>query len=166
MQFTILQSVYKNDKPEFLDQCLESIKSNSLQPIKIVLVKDGQISTELDSIITKWCELLPIQVVGYEQNQGLAYALNYGLQFVETELVARMDSDDLVYNDRFEKQVQFFQANPEICLISGYIDEFNKNPNEIVSTRKVPLNYEEIIEYLKKRNAFNHMAVMFKKSAE
>ena len=67
MQFTILQSVYKNDKPEFLDQCLESIKCNSLQPEKIVLVKDGQVSTELDSIITKWCELLPIQVVGYEK---------------------------------------------------------------------------------------------------
>ena len=108
MQFTILQSVYKNDKSEFLDQCFESIKNNSLQPIKIVLVKDGQISTELDSIITKWCELLPIQVVGYEQNQGLAYALNYGLQFVETELVARMDSDDICYSDRFEKQINYF----------------------------------------------------------
>ena len=118
MQFTILQSVYKNDKPEFLDQCFESIKNNSLQPVKIVLVKDGQISTELDSIITKWCELLPIQVVGYEQNHGLAYALNYGLQFVETELVARMDSDDICYLDRFEKQINYFKLNPD-CEICG-----------------------------------------------
>ena len=84
MKFTILQSVYKNDKPEFLDQCLESIKSNSLQPEKIVLVKDGPISIELDSIINKWAEILPIEAVGYEENHGLAYALNYGLQFVET----------------------------------------------------------------------------------
>ena len=165
MQFTILQSVYKNDKPEFLDQCFESIKNNSLQPIKIVLVKDGQISTELDSIITKWCELLPIQVVGYEQNQGLAYALNYGLQFVETELVARMDSDDICYLDRFEKQINYLMSNPNITLLSGYIDEFNFDSNVIASTRTVPLENDEINTSLKKRNAFNHMAVMFKKSA-
>lgn len=165
MQFTILQSVYKNDKPEFLDQCFESIKSNSLQPVKIVLVKDGSISTELDSIINKWSELLPIQVVGYEENHGLAYALNYGLQFVETELVARMDSDDICYSDRFEKQISYLMSNPNISLLSGYIDEFNFDSNVIASTRTVPLENAEIANSLKKRNAFNHMAVIFKKSA-
>lgn len=165
MQFTILQSVYKNDKSEFLDKCLESIKNNSLQPEKIVLVKDGPISIELDSIINKWIEILPIQVVGYEKNHGLAYALNYGLQFVETELVARMDSDDICYPDRFEKQINFFMANPNIFLLSGYIDEFNFDSDVIVSTRTVPLENTEIANSLKRRNAFNHMAVMFKKSA-
>ncbi len=165
MKFTILQSVYKNDKSEFLDKCLESIKNNSLQPEKIVLVKDGSISIELDSIINKWLEILPIQVVGYEKNHGLAYALNYGLQFVETELVARMDSDDICYPDRFEKQINFFMANPNIFLLSGYIDEFNFDSDVIVSTRTVPLENTEIANSLKRRNAFNHMAVMFKKSA-
>lgn len=165
MQFTILQSVYKNDKPEFLDQCLESIKNNSLQPERIVLVKDGPISKELDSCINKWTEILPIRFVGYEENRGLAYALNYGLQFVETELVARMDSDDICYPDRFKKQVNNLIANPNISLLSGYIDEFNYDSNLISSTRTVPLQNDEIKCTLKKRNAFNHMAVMFKKSA-
>lgn len=164
MQFTILQSVYKNDKPEYLNQCFESIKNNTLQPTKIVLVKDGEISSELESCINLWSEKLPIQVVGYEKNHGLAYALNYGLQFVETELVARMDSDDICYSDRFEKQIKFLENNPNISLLSGYIDEFNLNPSEIVSTRMIPLMNDEIKISLKKRNAFNHMAVMFKKS--
>lgn len=124
MQFTILQSVYKNDKPEFLDQCFESIKNNSLQPVKIVLVKDGPISTELDSVINKWCECLPIQVVGYEENHGLAYALNYGLQFVETELVARMDSDDICYSDRFEKQINYFNLNTDCEICGAGLKEF------------------------------------------
>ena len=165
MQFSILQSVYKNDKPEYLNQCLESIKNNTLQPTKIVLVKDGEISDEITSCINAWSEKLPIQIVGYEKNQGLAYALNYGLQFVETELVARMDSDDICYLDRFEKQIKFLEDNPNISLLSGYIDEFNLDQNEISSTRTVPLENNEIKVSLKKRNAFNHMAVMFKKSA-
>ena len=165
MDFSVLQSVYIKDNPVFLSQSLQSILDNSLQPSKIILVKDGLLTKELDSVIENWKIKLPIKVVGYENNQGLAYALNYGLQFVETELVARMDSDDICYPDRFEKQIEFFEKNPELSLLSGYIDEFNNNPDEIVSTRTVPLDYSTIKEYLKKRNAFNHMAVMFKKSS-
>lgn len=165
MDFSVLQSVYIKDNPIFLSQSLQSILDNSLQPSKIILVKDGLLTPELDSVIEDWKLKLPIKVVGYENNQGLAYALNYGLQYVETELVARMDSDDICYPNRFEKQIECFEKNPELALLSGYIDEFNDNPDEIVSTRIVPLDYSAIKEYLKKRNAFNHMAVMFKKAA-
>ena len=124
MQFSILQSVYKNDKPECLNQCFESIKNNTLQPTKIVLVKDGEISDELTSCINSWSKKLPIHVVGYEKNQGLAHALNYGVQFVDTELVARMDSDDICYSDRFEKQVKFFAENSHVEICGTGLKEF------------------------------------------
>ena len=89
MTFTILQSVYKKDNPEYLSESLQSIAENTLLPSSIVLVKDGILTPELESVISEWQKKLPLKVVGYEKNQGLAHALNYGLQFVETELVAR-----------------------------------------------------------------------------
>lgn len=95
--FTVLQSVYKKDNPIFLYQSLQSIAENTVQPYSVVLVKDGILNHELESVISEWQSKLPLKVVGYEKNQGLAYALNYGLQFVETELVARMDSDDICF---------------------------------------------------------------------
>ncbi len=165
MLFSILQSVYQFDNPDFLNLSLQSIANNTVLPDEIILVKDGKITKELEIIITEWQRKLPIKVVGYEKNYGLAYALNYGLKFVKNDLVARMDSDDICCPDRFEKQISYFEANPDVVLISGYIDEFDDNPEKIVSTRKVPLEYSEICKYLKKRSAFNHMAVMFKKSA-
>ncbi|UKI54572.1 MAG: glycosyltransferase [Treponema succinifaciens] len=76
---------------------MQSIAENTVQPTCIALVKDGIINHELESVISEWQSKLPLKVVGYEKNQGLAYALNYGLQFVETELVARMDSDDICF---------------------------------------------------------------------
>ena len=100
MTFSVLQSVYKKDNPDFLSQSLQSIALNTLQPSQIILVKDGLLTPELDSVIAEWQSKLPLKVVGYEQNQGLAHALNYGLQFVETDLVARMDSDDMCFPDR------------------------------------------------------------------
>ena len=89
----------------------------------------------------------------------------FGLKFVKTELVARMDSDDLCCLDRFEKQLRFMAANPEISLCSRFIDEFYDNPERPVSIRRVPLTPEAILDKIKCRSPFNHVAVMFRKSA-
>lgn len=163
--FSVLQSVYKNDNPAFLDESLQSIADNTLLPQEIVLVKDGILTPELENVIESWREKLPLKIVGYEENRGLGYALNYGLDFCEAELVVRMDSDDISYANRFEKQIKYMEGNPDIALSSGYISEFNDSKMMPKSIRRVPLLYEEIVLYLKKRNAFNHMAVCFRKSA-
>jgi glycosyltransferase involved in cell wall biosynthesis len=164
MNFTVLQSVYKNDDPCYLDDCLGSISSSTVLPVRIVLVKDGLLTKPLEDVIAKWESRLPLYVCGYDANRGLAYALSYGLQYCDTELVCRMDSDDIVRNDRFEKQITFMAENPNIALCSGYIQEFVNDPSIKSSLRQVPQQHEEIVEYLKKRNSFNHMAVCFRKS--
>ena len=138
MNFTILQSVYKKDNPEYLSESLQSIAENTLIPSSIVLVKDGILTPELESVISEWQKKLPLKVVGYEKNQGLAHALNYGLQFVETELVARMDSDDICFSERFEKQIAQFEVNPMLEVLGGGIEEFYIEENE-TEFRKVRL---------------------------
>lgn len=139
MTFTILQSVYKNDKPQFLQECLQSIKDSTVQPVKIILVKDGSLPSELEQVISSWQDLLPLHVVGYEQNMGLAHALNYGLQFVDTELVARMDSDDLCYPDRFEKQILHFKMDEKLVILGTGIEEFYHDSKDDLEYRKVRL---------------------------
>ncbi|MDO5773873.1 MAG: glycosyltransferase [Spirochaetales bacterium] len=140
MTFTVLQSVYKKDNPEFLSQSLQSIADNSVQPACVVLVKDGVLTPELESVISEWKDKLPLKVVGYEKNQGLAHALNYGLQFVETELVARMDSDDICFPDRFEKQLAQFEADYSLEILGGGIEEFyiEENGTEFRRVRLYP----------------------------
>lgn len=127
MIFSVLQSVYKKDNPDFLSQSLQSIADNTLQPSQVVLVKDGLLTPELDSVIAEWQSKLPLKVVGYEQNQGLAHALNYGLKFVETDLVARMDSDDMCFPERFEKQVLQFEVDDSLVVLGAGIEEFYKS---------------------------------------
>lgn len=162
--FSVLMPVYYKEIPEYLNQCLESLSIQVVPATEIVIVKDGKLTDELERVLFEWSEKLPLIIVGYEKNRGIIYALNYGLQFCSYELVARMDSDDICVNDRFEKQIKYFEENKNIVLLSGFISEFNKMPNDIVSIRKVPSGTYNIIKHLKKRSAFNHMAVMFRKS--
>ena len=52
--FSVLLSVYYKEKPEFLQQSLDSILSQTLLPNEIILVKDGPLTKELDSLIGVW----------------------------------------------------------------------------------------------------------------
>ena len=163
-KFTVLQSVYKNDKPEFLDECLSSIFNSTVLPQKIVLVKDGKISVELESIITKWQSKLPLYVAGYDENKGLAHALNYGLQFVETELVARMDSDDLCDRDRFKEQLSCFECHADVDILGCGLNEFyiDSVGNKKCKIRMYPELVNKTSKCLFKGTPLGHPAVMMK----
>ncbi|MFV0345487.1 MAG: glycosyltransferase [Bacteroidales bacterium] len=164
--FSVLISVYYKEEPEYLKGALESIWNNqTIKPAEIVLVKDGPLTSELDKVVDDFSKEAPLKVLALKENQGLGKALALGLQECTNELVARMDSDDIAYPDRFEKQITFFKDNMEISLLGGQIAEFDGNRSEINGYRKVPQDYRDIMHFATKRNPMNHMTVMFKKSS-
>jgi glycosyltransferase involved in cell wall biosynthesis len=164
-KISVLMSVYYKESSRNLDQCLESIANQTLPADEIVIVKDGVLPLELEETLLSWQNKLPLKIAGYEENRGLPYALNYGLDYCSNELVARMDSDDICLPERFEKQINYYIQHEEIVLLSAYTSGFNEYINDILFVRKVPVGHHLIVNYLKSRNAFNHAAVVFKKSA-
>lgn len=163
MQFSVLMSIYSKESPEFLAQALESLAEQSLPADEIVIVKDGTVSSELESVLAQYAAKLPLKVVGYEQNRGLGYALAFGLRQCRYDWIARMDADDISVKDRFEKQIAYLEQHPEIGLLGSSIMEFDKSVRDAVRGRIVPCTHEKIIAYLKRRSAFNHMTVFFRK---
>lgn len=162
--FSVLQSVYKKDNPAFFSESLQSIADNTLLPEEIVLVKDGELTPQLEDVIHQWQDKLPLRVVGYERNQGLGFALNYGLQFVKTDLVARMDSDDICFPDRFEKQVLRFEIDPALEILGGGIEEFYvaSDGKETRRIRLYPKTTEEKSPSLYKGIPLAHPTLMVK----
>ena len=164
--FSVATSVYKNDNPVFFDRALESITDQqTIKPNEIVLVVDGPVSTEIDSVIDKYSTRYNLKVIRLEENGGLGNALKIATENCSNELIARMDSDDISVSDRFEQQLICFEQNQDIDIVGGNISEFVDNEDNIVGYRTVPTADAEIKKYLKKRCPFNHMSVMFKKSA-
>lgn len=166
-KYSVLMSVYYREQPEYLEQAIESIQMQTVPTDNFVIVCDGPLTQNLDDIIAKKQAQMGngLQVVRLPQNGGLGSALNKGLKFCKNELVARMDSDDIAYPDRCEKQLAVFCARPEVSVCSGIVEEFTTSP-DIVDARRVPPETQtEIMEFAKKRNPFNHPCVMYKKSA-
>ncbi len=166
-KYSVLMSLYIKEKPEYMRLAIQSMVDQTVQPDEIIIVKDGQITDELQVVLDEYQSKYPtlFNIVGYEENRGLGLALNYGLEHSRNELVARMDTDDIAKPNRCEKQLKLFEENSELAIVGAYVDEFYSTPDEVVSVRAVPTTHEAIYEFAKRRSAFNHPAVMYKKSA-
>ena len=91
-------------------------------------------------------------------------ALADGIPACSYELIARMDTDDIAREDRFEKQLSMFMEDSKLDICGSHIIEFENSKENVVAQRKVPLDHDTIKEYQKRRDAFNHMTVMYKKN--
>lgn len=161
-KYSVLMSVYYKEKPEYLQQSIESILNQTAPTDDFVLVCDGPLTSELDSVIAQYSTL---HVVRLKENGGLGRALNEGMKHCQHDLIARMDSDDISRPDRCERELRVFRDHPEVDIVSGTIEEFITSPEEVYSRRVLPEKSPEIVEFAKKRNPFNHPAVMYRKSA-
>lgn len=165
-KFSVLMSVYHKEDPKALKEALDSVYNQTIKPSQVVMVKDGPLTEELDAVIDKYDNTFEkITIVPLATNKGLGLALAEGLTYCEYPLVARADTDDINVIKRFELQLQAFDANPELSIVGGQIDEFYIKNGEMVFTgsRRVPTVENEIRKFSKRRNPFNHMTVMFKK---
>jgi glycosyltransferase involved in cell wall biosynthesis len=166
-KYSVLMSVYYKEKPEYLQQSMQSMYDQTISTDDFVLVCDGPLTSELDAVITMMQEKFDgrLHVHRLEKNGGLGNALNIGIQHCKNELVARMDSDDISRPDRCQKQLGVFSENPSYSIVSGIVEEFSDDINHISACRVVPEHQQNIINFAKKRNPFNHPCVMYKKSS-
>lgn len=166
-EYSVLMSVYSKENPAWLKLAIESMQAQSLPTNDFVLVCDGLLTPELDSVIAEKQHQMgdTLKVVRLEKNMGLGNALNEGIRHCSNELIARMDSDDIAYPDRCEKQIAIFNKYPSVSICSGTIVEFTETPEIADCERTVPERNDEIVEFSKKRCPFNHVCVMYKKLA-
>ncbi len=165
-QYSVLMSVYNREKPENLKAAMASIADQTVSTDDFVLVCDGLLGRELDEVIGQMEKRFgdALNVIRLAENRGLGNALNIGIGSCRHELVARMDSDDISFPDRCERQLAVFEEKPEISIVSGTVLEFQDDPCRCTGKREVPSRDEEIKKYSRRRNPFNHPAVMFRKT--
>lgn len=95
-------------------------------------------------------------IIQNEGNKKLPYSLNHCLEYVDTELVARMDADDWSLPDRFGRQVAFLQEHPEYDLVGTGIQV--STGDEILTTIIQPTIPEP--KDMLHCNCFSHATIM------
>lgn len=161
--YSVLMSVYAKENPQYLRESVESMFSQSVKPSQFVLVIDGPVPQNLQNEIESLCEKFKITLCPLPQNVGLGRALNEGLKFCENDIVARMDSDDIAFPDRMYFELSLM-LEKDADIVSSTVAEFEESCDKVTALRIVPETHAQIMKFVRKRNPFNHPAVVYKKS--
>jgi glycosyltransferase involved in cell wall biosynthesis len=164
-----------NTKKEYLISCINSIKEQVGNfGLEIIWINDCSTDTNTEILVNlletiikplKNCKLVYIKM---DINNGISSCLHNGVNLSSNEIIFRMDSDDIMKNNRIEKQLDFIMSNP-LCVMCGTnmtsFEEINGIKNIIKnSTHKNCLTWEEY-----KKNPIdwflNHPTLCFKKTA-
>ncbi len=166
-KYTVLMSVYFKENPNWLRTSIDSMLSQTVKPSEFVLVKDGEITPELENVVDHFVQDNPslFHIIELEKNIGLGPALKIGIENCHNEYIARMDSDDYSVPTRIEQQLSIFAKHPNISLVGSNVYEFKDSPDHIVSKVILPENHEAITAFAKRRCPFRHPSLLYKKTA-
>lgn len=172
---SILISSY-DTKIKYIHECLKSIEEQLGNfGVELVWIDDG--SYELNSkMLTKLLanfkngkKNFKIKYYKFEDNMGISRCLNYGVTLCSSEYIFRMDSDDVMLNNRIIKQLYFMVENPD-CVICGtdiipFVDiKFERKLYQVERSHPEVLTYEDYLES-KHFWLLNHPTLCLKKSA-
>ena len=164
MEFSVLMSLYYKENPQYLDLALNSVFSQTIVPTQVVLILDGPIGCELESVVNRYSQKYDsLEVYPQKENKGLSTALNIGLDKCKYELVFRMDTDDICYKNRFERVIEEYSKNDQLELVGSYATMIDEE-GSVIKDMTVPITQNDI--YRKVWTCpFIHPTVSFKKSS-
>lgn len=165
--YSCLISLYAKENPDYLPECLDCIIGQTIPPEEILVVKDGPLSDELESILSHYSDSYPglFSFVAYQDNKGLWYALRQGVPACRNELIMRMDADDWSVPTRAERELEVLMAHPEVGCVGSLVTEFEGDISNPIAKVDLPERQDDIIAFGKRRCPYRHPTLMFKQHA-
>ena len=162
--FSVLISIYKKENPSWFKEALANVFSQTVQPDEIVLVKDGPLTPGLEAVIEEYKTVHPIfNIVENEANLGLGLALQKGVLACKNEIIARMDTDDTMPVDRFEKQLKKMEEGYDV--VSCWSQYYEGGVGNVIAIKHRPEKHDDIVKLAHRRSPVCHAACFLRKSA-
>lgn len=160
-KISIIMGVFNSKSTDLLKKSIYSIINQSYVNWELLICNDGSTDDTLE--ILKDIEKFDsrIKIIGYENNRGLNYALNYCIQQAKGEYIARQDDDDESEQQRLDCQVKFLDEYKKFHIVGSnatIVDD-----NGIIGEYKVP-EQPQIKDFLW-NSPFIHPSVMIRASA-
>jgi glycosyltransferase involved in cell wall biosynthesis len=157
---SIILPAYNQEK--FVVEAIESILRQSLSDFELIVIDDC--SNDKTFQIVSSINDSRIILVRNQENLGLTHTLNFGLSIAKSDIVARMDADDIAFSDRLHIQYEYLLKNPEVVAVGCWITLFKDNHDEI-GVHKYPAEFKCLRAEFTFNNSIPHPGVMYRKSA-
>ena len=118
-----------------LQDFISDSKSQSLGLFEFIIVNDSSTDSSLSILQSFQRKENRIIIINNQQNLGLGSSLQIGIAHAQSEFIARMDADDVSTLDRFQRQMDYLEAHPEILILGGdhiLIDKFGNKISDLI----------------------------------
>ena len=142
---SVIVPIYNVEK--YLEKCINSLLSQTLEDIQIILVNDG--SKDNSGNIAKEYEQNNKDRVIYveKENGGLSDARNYGLKYATGDFIAFLDSDDYIEKNAYEEMYNKAIEENADYVECDFIWEFH---NKIRVDKQYPYkNKKEMLSFVR-----------------
>ena len=145
----------------FIAEAISSVLSQSSDDYELLIVDDG--STDDTVKIVRSFSNPSLRLIRLN-HQGIANALNTGLQHALGEYIARFDADDICEPGRLTAQSKFLDAHPAYIVCGGNAEYIDVNGEHLFDFQCRAYEHEDIIRLLNHHCPFIHSSVMYRKA--
>jgi len=128
-KLSIIMLIYNGEK--YIREAIDSVINQTFKDFELILINDGSLDHSLQVISTYTDNR--IRIINLEENKGIPYCRNMGLNEARGEFLAWTDCDDVNHLTRFEKQIEFLQNNPDFGGCGTWISRFKNNTTYFTS---------------------------------
>lgn len=114
---SVIMGVYNVGDKKFLQEAVNSVLAQSFTDFEFIICDDGSKDSTLDIVYELVNNDSRCKIIKNDKNMGLASTLNKCIEIAKGEYIARMDADDRSLVNRFEKQVEYLERNPDVAVI-------------------------------------------------
>jgi glycosyltransferase involved in cell wall biosynthesis len=152
---SVIVTVFNRER--YIEQALESILSQTLTSLELIVVDDGSTDSTVERVLGFSDPRL--RLIRHERNLGIPAARNSGLCAAEGEFVAWLDSDDVALPTRLEQQIDFLTRNPSVALVGCCASKVSATGARLRGVRVPPLDHQAIKAWLLFRTAFQQSSI-------
>jgi glycosyltransferase involved in cell wall biosynthesis len=152
-------SVYNG--ADYIHQAIESILNQSYEDFELIIINDGSTDTTAQIISSYKDQRITLHE---QENKGLVPSLNRALSLARGVYIARHDADDISNVNRFKKQVDYLEQNPETVIVGSSIKVMDPD-GAVTHEHHVLTHNTELKQELLVRSPFAHGSVMIRAQA-
>lgn len=157
----ILLAVYNAEK--YLEECLNSIKVQTYKNLELFVCNDGSTDSSLSILEHFAARDARIHICSNERNMGITATRNRLISLIpnDAEYVAWVDSDDVCFSERIQRQVEFLEQNPKIGGVGSALEIIDEK-SQTIGSRHYPEQPDEIRKKLPITNVIAQPALMLR----
>jgi len=157
---SVVMPAYNAQK--YINSAIESILNQTFKNFELIIVNDCSTDNTINIVNSFIRKDARVKIINNKKRLNIAASLNKGINKASSNIIARMDADDISLPNRLELQYKLINSSKNISVVGANIIVMDIDENEI-AIRNYPDSSEKLKACLFRYSPFAHPVACFRR---